>query len=459
MALTLGACVGEKTSPVAPTPSAISDPAGAIASSADESQQVSPALDRTEIPNAAGDFAFESGTHGSDKVQNEGDVGSPHQSGITVELRVAEAPEPFKRPQSGCVSSNADSFLGCGREDINLIDSQLTRTDSRENYENPEPAAPPYFSYSWRASAELTGESQFPTPVARPVLVLDGESTTTLVTSAALRLSAIHNIDLVDDEEPWDDFTAAMLLEMVRRLVDASPNSGDNSSWRVSLTREALPNDVEIIPYTEESAVRRARFTQDAFTRSNPTLQPSADGNSDRVFYSNRLFKTVLRAFFNERYLLEDILQHRYGVAVGLGEPQDEFQEFTLNELQHVLAVLEDLPAGFRNMPGLEKIVRRKNGLTNPTYPSAPAIAWVDQGFIEFMDFAFTSGSEEYIRKLVAHELAHFLWHKVLTEKTQREFMALSGWTRTPSLDSVTASLSVAEDHPKTGHGVEDSET
>ena len=90
----------------------------------------------------------------------------------------------------------------------------------------------------------------------------------------------------------------------------------------------------------------------------------------------------------------------------------------------------------------------------NHTYPGAPAIAWVDQGTIEFMDFAFTSGDASYIRRLVAHEAAHFLWHHILTEDTQSAFMALSGWTQTPLLEAVPVAATSAEDHPKAGGGV-----
>ncbi len=116
---------------------------------------------------------------------------------------------------------------------------------------------------------------------------------------------------------------------------------------------------------------------------------------------------------------------------------------------------MEDLPSGFRNMPGLETIVRRHQGLVNPVYPSAPAIAWVDLGYIEFMDSAF-SRSTEYTRRLIAHEMTHFMWHKVLAGETKDEFMDLSGWSRSPSLGADEASSTISADHPKaeTGGGL-----
>ena len=309
---------------------------------------------------------------------------------------------------------------------------------------------PPYFIYSWRASPELTGEVQLAEEAPRPVVVLDGEPTLTLSTAAAVRLADAYGIVVVDDGVPWDDTMAALLYEQVRRLA-GSPLAGDGElTWRVPLTDDALPNDVAVATRAGD-AVRTVRITRAAFARSNPLLQPSADSNPDRVFYSNRLFRAVVGAFFDDRGLLEGLLARRYGVAVGLGEPVDEFQTFTLDELRYVASVLEDLPEGFRNLPGLEQVVRRKNGLTNPVYPSAPAIAWVGLGYIEFMDSAFTGGSAGYTRRLVAHEMTYFLWQNVLSTETQAAFIALSGWTKDPTGSVELASATVATDYPKLG--------
>ncbi|TSC73838.1 MAG: Uncharacterized protein G01um101448_527, partial [Parcubacteria group bacterium Gr01-1014_48] len=309
--------------------------------------------------------------------------------------------------------------------------------------------AEPSFLYSWKGDDTLIGEIVRGIPVPRPVVVLNGEKTTTLDSSAALTLAEKYKIILMDGEIVWDENSATMLLEMMRRIPDVRGKYWDTTSWKVSLTEAILESDVEALPYDTAAPVRFAKFSKAAFARSNPTLQPSADGNSHRVFYSNRLFKATLKAFFNKREYLNEILERRYGVTPSLVESQDEFQEFNLDELQYIASVFEDLPEGFWHIPKLTKIARRLNGLTNPVSPSAPAIAWVTLGYIEFMDFAFTSGSAEYINRLVAHEITHFLWHTILTEDTKKQFMALSGWSQTPSISHVDASLTVALDHPK----------
>ncbi len=307
-------------------------------------------------------------------------------------------------------------------------------------------AESPYFKYSWRATSTLTGEINLPTPVPKPTIVLDGKPTVILDSAAAIRLAQVYKIILVDKEEKWDDSTATMLLEMVRRIPDTKSRGVDDAPWKVILTNRTFVNDVEVEPRSREVKISRP-----AFQRSNPQLQPSADGNNERVFYSNRLFRAVLQSFFNERRILENLLFERYGFKAGFGDPVDEFQEFSLEELQYLVSVFEDIPSGFRKMPGLEKIVRRKQGLTNPLIPGAAAIAWIDLGYMEFTDLAFQSGSADYIRRVIAHEITHFLWHKVLNDQTKKEWMALSGWSTTPSPGIIDASTlnPPPADHPK----------
>ena len=158
-----------------------------------------------------------------------------------------------------------------------------------------EAGEPPYFEYSWQAGEELTGEVYLPVPIPRPVVVLDGEPTVILSTTAALRLADAYGIVLVDDEEAWELSTAGMLSDTVQRFSEPQLNTVVTKRWRVSLTNELLANDLEITPALEEAGAGHIRITKEAFARSNPALQPSVDGNPDRVFYSNRLTRAVLR--------------------------------------------------------------------------------------------------------------------------------------------------------------------
>lgn len=308
----------------------------------------------------------------------------------------------------------------------------------------------PYFTYRWQDNDTVVGEISLPTPVARPVVLLKGQKTLIPQSSPALRLAEFHKLILVDDEEKWDDESATMLLETVQRLKDILYKFGYNKSWKVILTNSSLPNDTEVVIGASADQVGTVKFSKAAFQFANPIIQESgADTSTRRVFYSNRLYRAVLGAFFNEQKLLETILKERYGVGVGYAEPRDEFQNFTTEELQNLATVFEDLPVGFRHIPGLEKVVRRKNSLPNPWAPGAPAIAWVSLGYIEFMDIAFRSNHEDYIRRLIAHEMTHFVWHKILKEETKKQFMQFSGWSLTLPQGGVKASSATASDYPK----------
>ena len=298
----------------------------------------------------------------------------------------------------------------------------------------------PYFTYSWRANDTLIGEVNLPTPVPRPVIVLDGQKNVISETSSALRLAEVHKIILADDEEKWDEDTARKMLTIIQRLKDILYKFGYNKSWKVILTNKPLLGDAEVELEAEKyGRAGVVRFYKAAFQYSNP----------DSNFYSNRLYRAILKGFFSDRALLETILKERYGVAAGYADPRDEFQDFTLDELQYLATVFEDLPPGFHHIPGLNKVVRRKNGLTNPLHPLAPAIAWVSSDYIEFMDFAFTNGNEDYIRRLITHEMTHFVWHKILSEETRNKFMKLSGWSKTIPVGGISASAGKATDHPK----------
>lgn len=300
----------------------------------------------------------------------------------------------------------------------------------------------PYFTYSWKANATLTGEEKLPTPVPRPVVVIDGKPTHTVDSNAAIRLTQLYNIYLINDEEKWDEATAGIFLELLQKLPSSQFRTVPAPSWRISLTSQTLPNDLERVQ------PNKIRISKPAFTLANPQLLPGRPG-SEREFHSNRLFFVLLRIFYNSRQAMKEVISTRYGVEAGFGEPQDEFQEFTVDELHFVAAAFEDMPQSFHHLAGLKKIVRRKNGLKNPIYPVCGALAFPGAGYIEFNDKIFEEQSGVKLQQVVAHEMAHFVWANVLDESTRKKFEALSGWTILPAENLYRASDIKATDHPK----------
>ncbi|MCC7071561.1 MAG: hypothetical protein IT383_09570 [Deltaproteobacteria bacterium] len=282
------------------------------------------------------------------------------------------------------------------------------------------------FYYRWQAEDTAPAVEQLPDGVERPTVDLGGDAVVLPAGSAAQRLLNEHGIVLDDAETAWDDATATALLKTLERFP-TPPRAPDGSFFRLTKSAGQLENDIDVAAAPASAPwVWPMRLAADAFSFANPIEQPPHDG-VERVFYSNRLYRAVVRAFFRDGAALEGILQQRYGVTVRLGEPKDDFQLFSYEELIFMLATFEDYPAGFRNLANLEYLTRRKNGLVNPSYPQAPAIAWVGAHEIEFMDFAFSSAQADYIHRLVAHELSHFVY-RLLEDIDVVTWESLSLW-------------------------------
>jgi hypothetical protein len=81
-------------------------------------------------------------------------------------------------------------------------------------------------------------------------------------------------------------------------------------------------------------------------------------------------------------------------------------------------------------------MVRRVNGQSHPVYPTAPAIAWVTNNNIEWMEGAFKSQDITYMQRLVLHEKAHFLWEYIFDKSTQDDWASLGGWFKDPTSGS-----------------------
>ena len=214
------------------------------------------------------------------------------------------------------------------------------------------------------------------------------------------------------------------------------------SVW--SLSNKHLENDISI---RVEDGVRIVKIAKAAFRYANP-LQAEIDGIQGR-FFSKRLHHAVVRFVTDngkDRWRLEHILQERYGVSVYVedyreltkhttGETASRFEPFKNEELLAIASMLEEFPSGMLHTPGLNYLIRRKDGLPHPLYPDAPAVAWpwLEEGYIEFMDSAFEAGSSAYIHRLIAHEKAHFLWENLFDEQLKADWIELGGWYRNPA--------------------------
>ena len=113
------------------------------------------------------------------------------------------------------------------------------------------------------------------------------------------------------------------------------------------------------------------------------------------------------------------------------GENSAQFQRFHAEEIVQIINMLEEMPSGLRSTPGLQYLVRRRDGYPHPLYPGAPAVAWTDAGYIEFMDTAFLGGSAGPTHRLIIHEKAHFLWAHMFDAQLRDDWIELGGWFQT----------------------------
>ena len=131
-----------------------------------------------------------------------------------------------------------------------------------------------------------------------------------------------------------------------------------------------------------------------------------------------------------------DHTTYRELTAYTTGEDASRFQKFHSEEIVQLINTLEEMPGGMHKIPELKYLVRRLDGTRHPLYPGAPAVAWPQSGYIEFMESAYKDRSVGYVHRLILHEKAHFLWAHLFDEQLKADWIELGGWyedVRSPS--------------------------
>ena len=128
-----------------------------------------------------------------------------------------------------------------------------------------------------------------------------------------------------------------------------------------------------------------------------------------------------------------------------MNETETNFQEFTSDEKIIILSMFEEYPDAMQRQGELKYMVRRVNGQSHPVYPTAPAIAWVANNNIEWMESAFVSQDITYMQRLVLHEKAHFLWEYIFDKITQDDWSTLGGWFKDPTSSSGWSTTNTTE--------------
>ncbi|MYC83004.1 MAG: carboxypeptidase regulatory-like domain-containing protein [Acidobacteria bacterium] len=309
------------------------------------------------------------------------------------------------------------------------------------------PLDPHTFVFHWEEDQSTSGYD-YAAHVNQPLVVeFLGEPVEVSDSSSAIRLNRDYSILLVDSESgTWTTEHAYRLLETMKTIPQDDRPSFQAASRRPSrwlITSEHVENDIRITGGSGTD--RTVRISEAAFVYASPRIA-LIEGKRGK-YYSQRLHHALVRFVTDngrDEKAYEKILQERFGVttritkhttyeeltAASTGEGASRFQKFHAEEIVQIINTFEEMPAGMHKIPELRYLVRRLDGTPHPLYPMAPAVAWPDSGYIEFMDNAFLQPSISAVHRLILHEKAHFLWAHLFDEQLKADWIELGGWYR-----------------------------
>ena len=297
------------------------------------------------------------------------------------------------------------------------------------------------FNYHWEITEEVQGADRATEVAPVKVIFLD-EPIQVASHSASLRLMQKYSVYLGTE---WSPARAYQLLQTFESVPQPANNLYEETAtvpyslW--NLTKNHVQDDIAV---DIESGQKIVTISDEAFAYADTQLA-EIEGVRGR-FFSRRLHHAVVRYVTDggrDRFVLEDILNERYGVSLNVpdygeltrsttGEHGGRFTTFKNEEVVALVNTLEEFPQGMHKIQGLKYLIRRLDGTPHPLYPSAPAVAWIGAGYIEFMESAFQAQGADYIHRLILHEKGHFLWAYLFDEQLKQDWIQLGGWYENP---------------------------
>jgi hypothetical protein len=360
---------------------------------------------------------------------------SPDASGKFRFYALPDGDYAVKARKPGYKSSPARSFsLDIDRHDPGLLKVHRFVLKAVED--------PHAFVFHWEEDQSTAGHD-YASRVNQPVVVefLD-EQVEVVDEASANQLYHDYNILLVDSKSgSWTQEHAYRLLETMKSVPQQTRDPYEEQTLSASkwlLTSRYVEDDIEI---SHQQGHRTVLISAAAFVNASPRVA-KVEGKRG-TYYSQRLHHALVRFVTDngsDEMAYEKIFQTRYGVTTLIpdytrltlsttgGEPASRFQAFHPEEIVQLINTLEEMPRGMHKLPELRYLVRRLNGTPHPLYGSAPAVAWPDAGYIEFMESGFSNFSSAYIHRLIIHEKAHFLWAHQFDEQLRADWTELGGW-------------------------------
>ena len=323
------------------------------------------------------------------------------------------------------------------------------------------------FIYEWQDDSSYVGHAT-QTYINEPYdLVVIDDTLSVPIDYSSIKLRDQYGIVLSNDKREWNDEDSYRLYSNIERLfyaigyafdnVDFSTGENLNSIW--FLTNDEIDKDIKV---ETVNGIKHVTLSASALVHAAPMIV-KLDGLRGK-FYSQRLYKAMLNYFSDfgtKGDILDALAQNRFGVrwmvadaetAELMGEPADHFQEFFPEEKIEILSMFEELPEGFHRQDCFKYLVRRVNGQCHPILGcEVPAIAWTN-GVMEWLEEGFKGVSLTYLRRLILHEKAHYIWQCYLDQQTKDEWTELGGWYKDPLSSSGWSTWKTTEFVSAYGH-------
>jgi hypothetical protein len=310
------------------------------------------------------------------------------------------------------------------------------------------------FNYAWEDDSSFVGHAQQAYINDKVEINVLGKAEKVPDDFNAINALNEYGFLFSDEDAKWTSEDAYRLYQTLKKFN--FPKYGERAIVDVKakwvLTDKFIDRDID---FKTIDGVDVITISRAAFTYATPQVV-TVDGVKGK-FFSKRLF-TALVYYYTDKGTRKDKIAEfaktRYGFEFLLpsaqlkqlmGETETNFQEFTSDEKIIILSMFEEFPDAMQRQGELKYMVRRVNGQKHPLYPDAPAIAWVTNNNIEWMESAFISQDITYMQRLVLHEKAHFLWEYTFDKTTQDDWATIGGWYKEPSTSSGWATTNTTE--------------
>ena len=301
------------------------------------------------------------------------------------------------------------------------------------------------YSYTWVQDQSFAGlpKTEVAQNIVKPVSVaILGKAYEMADVSYAQELFDKYGIILSNQTVAWNQEYAYRLYAVLGRIPQITGSdykyNSSLSPTRWTLTNDAISGDIDIGTGTSAGTIR---ISAAAFTYAAPLVAEIAGVRG--LYFSKRLHHALVNYVTNKgtnQAAVAKILMERFGLTIDTdaqplnyalftSEAKSRFQNWFKHpsEIIEIINNFEELPEGMHKIPSFKWLVRRLDGTVNPTYPAAPAVAW-SNGYLEFMESAYTTFDNASIARLILHEKAHYIYQFILTTSFKKEWAKLGGW-------------------------------